>query len=421
MKKSFFVILTFCAAATAANSLLGLHYPFGTPVPAATGASSAMGGSGTAVVEEYFGTALNPANAAIGNRAAFSAQASFSLTNIADNGASSTVWGYAPEVLSLVLPIGRAGNIGFSMLKQSDAGLNFYTTEILQDDPDAFKSTTIELHRKGGMTSWQAGWAYRFANGLAVGLIYERLYYNENTRDVFESIFRYHTNPTSAPFRANVTEMVATMAASDGVRFGVQIPVNETFTLGAAVEYILPGDGNGKITREHWRSGDAFAYEKTESHFSISLPPSINIGAAYRPDQRWLFAADAHSTLWEGYDDSRDDNSAHRTFGISAGARFIPAAGLLVSTYPEKIHYSAGLRYSTLPSPLRNESVAHEYALSFGTGLPIPGDGGVIDIAFDIGRRIDARYPGYSENVVRIVLGINGGRNWFQHDAARNY
>jgi len=419
MKKAVCAILFLCAAA-GAQSPLSLRYPLGMPDLAVAGVAASLAGSGTAVVDEYLGTSLNPANAAIGNRSTFSALVSFDMTNVSDDAGSSTVSGYMPKLLSLIIPIGRAGNLAFSMQKRSDANLNFFTTEVLQDGVEGYKSATIELHRRGGLTSWQGGWAFRFKNGLSLGLIYERLYYNMDSRDAFESTFSYKLEEASPSFTESAYEDVASNFASDGIRFGMQVPVHEKVTLGAAAEYIIPGSGNGLRTREYY----AATVDKSERSYDVDLPPSINIGASYKPDDRWLLAADANAVLWERYendDPSAGARVAQRTYGISAGAYFIPAANVLSSAYWEKIRYSAGLRYATLPHDGSADGGAHEYSFSIGAGLPIPNESGVVDIVVDLGRRTDARFAGYAENIVKFQLGINGGRNWFQKEKARNY
>jgi len=408
-------ILALCVFASA-QSPLGLQYPLGIPDLAVPGAAAAMGGSGTAVADEFWGMGLNPANAAIGERSAFSALVSLDMTTVKEDGASpSSVSGYSPKLLSLIIPIGKAGNVGFAMQKRYDANLNFYTKET-EESADGYgtKTNTIEFGRKGGLTAWQAGWAYRFGSGMSVGLLYEKLYYNRESRDVFESLFDY----PDATYRAGMIATEVLHFESDGIRFGMQVPVHSTVTLGVAAEYIIQGSDNGLRTREYFRTDAVNApLDNSARSYSVTLPPSINIGAAYAPNDHWLFAADAHSTLWEAYTNDLDTNKVQRVYGLSAGGRFIPSTNRLSAEYWEKIHYSAGLRYTSLPHYETSDG-AREYAVSLGLGLPIPNEGGIVDIAIDIGRRTDDRYKDrkYGENTIKIQLGINGGRNWFQRE-----
>jgi hypothetical protein len=416
MKKRLATAVILCAALCAgAQSPLGLAYPLGIPDLAVTGASAAMGGGGTAAVEEYMGVGLNPANAAVGNRSVFSALISYDITNIRDNGKTAQISGYNPKLISLIIPAGRAGNVAFSMQKRNDASLNFYTkggNPLLLDEQTSVTPTDVAISRKGGLTAWQAGWAYRFGNGVGLGLIYERIFFNRDSRDIRSYVYEDATAESS---QRTVIDTPTVAFANSGLRFGAQIPVHEKVTLGFAGEYPLPGQDIGTAT-----------INGKSSSFSATLPPSMSIGAAYAMDAHWFFVLDFFSTMWEFYENENDLKKPNppdpdRDIGISAGARYTPAANLLSSKYWEKIRYSAGARYATLPNDKTSDNRAHEYAFSIGAGLPIPHDGGMVDIVVSFGKRSDPRISGYEESVVKLQLGLNGGRNWFQKDASKEY
>jgi hypothetical protein len=413
MKKTLFTALIFFAALRAgAESPLGLAYPLGVPELAVSGASAALGGGGTAVVDEYMGAGLNPANMAVGGRSVFSTLISYDITTIIDNDSSASVSGYMPKMLSLIIPVGRAGNLGFAMQKRYDANLNFYTRDaqtVKTPYDTTIRTTAIEVRRKGGLSAWQAGWAYRFGNGVSLGLIYERLFFNRDSRDIFESEISYKLSSGPTSYADSTHNDVTAEFASNSLRFGAQIPVHEKVTLGFAGEYPLPGQNNGTAN-----------VNGSQSKISVTPPPAMSIGAAYNMDANWLFAADAHTTLWEFYENGFEPRVVDRCFGISLGARYIPAANALSSKYWEKVHYSAGFRYATLPND-KTFDRAREYALSVGAGLPIPRDGGMVDIVVSFGNRSDPKYSGYEEGVVKLQLGLNGGRNWFQKDASKEY
>jgi len=436
MKKILFVTVIFCVAlSVGAQSPLGLTYPLGVPDLAVSGAAAAMGGGGTAAIDENIGASLNPANVAIGNRSVFSALISYDITNIRDNGASSSVSGYMPKLLSLIIPLGAAGNAVVAMQKRYDANLNFYTKDDTTYDKNTSinneyvttNTTAIELRRDGGLSSWQVGWAYRFGNGVSVGLIYEYLFFNRDSRNVFESTLSYNLNNGTTSYTTTVTDSMTTAFSNSGLRFGMQIPVHEKVTLGFSGEYVLPGNGNGSKTGKYSRrvsdqgeKDTTFYGPELRDNLSVTLPPSFSIGAAYAPDAHWLFTADAHSTIWQSYKNNLESRKINQCFGISAGTRYVPAANILSSKYWEKVHYSAGVYYATLPNDNTIDR-AQEYALSVGAGLPIPRDGGMVDIVLSFGGRSDPKYSGYEENIVKLQLGLSGGRNWFQKDASKEY
>jgi len=410
------VILPLCTTVLA-QSLLSAHFPLGMPNHAVSGPSASMAGSGTAVVDEYLGATLNPANMAIGSRAAFSALVSHDKVEIKDNYGSSSVSGYSPKLLSLILPLGNSSNISFAMQKQYDANLNFFTTNTftLETPPTPTIKNTIELQNRGGLTSWQAGWGYRFKNRLSVGVIYERLFFNSESRNSFQSDLTYHDGIT---FGSSIRETEKTSFSSNGVRFGTQIPVHEKVTAGVSAQYAFHAK-TGSMTREYQHSDDNMPQEEPKRKFNVHLPPSVNAGLCYEPNNKWIFALDLQSTIWNRYDNTLEiPDDLRTTYGVSFGTSFTPATNRLSAKYWETINYRAGLRYSQLPL-----EETQEYMGTLGTGLPIPNDGGLIDIIFGYGRRKSGKYSGYGyrENVTKFELGINGGRSWFQKPAARNY
>ena len=418
MNRILVTALIFCAALRiGAQSPLGLTYPLGVPDLAVSGASAALGSGGTAAIEQYMGASLNPANAAVGNRSVFSALISYDIVSVYDDGATDDISGYVPKYISLIVPIGQAGNLSFSMQKRYDANLNFQTTK---EEVGATTTHTYitEIRRTGGLSSWQAGWAYRFGNGFGIGLIYERLFFNLETHNVSASVLTFGDDT----YMTRISDSVVVAFASNGLRFGAQIPVNDKVTLGLTGEYLFPGNKNGSEIGGYYLDLDTADGDGYKKKLSVTLPPSMTIGAAYRPDDHWLFVADARTVLWDSYEKSYDDpdTKPETEFGISVGARYIPAANVLSSKYWEKINYGVGIRYATLPNN-REDDRAHEYAFSAGAGLPIHRDGGMVDIVVSYSRRSDPKYSNYEENIVKLQLGLNGGRNWFQRDTSKDY
>jgi len=417
MKKRYLaglVILSLCAAGSA-QSLLGAHLPLGMPTHAVGGPSASMAGSGTAVIDEYLGATLNPANMAIGSRAAFSALVSYDNVKIKDNYGSSSVSGYSPKLLSLILPLGNSSNLSFAMQKQYDANLNFFTSDDTSTSTTEIKNT-IELQNRGGLTSWQAGWGYRFKNRMSVGFIYEKLFFNSESRNTFESSSVY---PNGTKSRDYTSETKISSFSSNGLRLGLQIPVHEKVTAGTSVQYALYAKETGSLTREYLHSDDNKLNEDPKKKFSVHLPPSVSAGLCYEPNNKWVLAFDLHSTIWDRYDNDNwleipDD--LRTTFGIALGTSFTPATNKLSAAYWETVRYRAGVRYSQLPL-----KESQEYMATLGTGLPIPNEGGLIDIIFGHGIRKSSKFSGYRENVTKFELGINGGRSWFQKPATRNY
>ncbi|MFP4163117.1 MAG: hypothetical protein ACLFQB_01010 [Chitinispirillaceae bacterium] len=403
MKKAVISLLVLFVTA-GAQSPLGLHFPVGMPVQTVTGFSSSMSGSGTGVRNEKLGLSLNPANMAMRNRSAFSSLISFDFIQAKESGTSDVASEYSPRMLSLVIPAGFAGNLGFAIQKSSDAAVDFLNEKVVTDNEYGYDERYIGITRTGGMTSFEGGWGYQFGNGPSFGVTYKRVYFNLSSSSVFGSVLKNYADSSESTYENTLSDGTEKSYSSNGFRMGVLVPLGK-LSVGLAGEYMFYNEGNMSHTYQK-----VDTTETTSSDFHMHLPPSLTAGIGYEPDEKWLMAADLHATLWERYQtDLEITRPLRRAYRVSAGARFIPAPNQLAAKYWEKMHYRAGISYNQFPA-----DGAQEYALSLGAGLPIENDGGLIDIIFELGRRTDSRYSDYSENVFRMQLGINGGRNWFK-------
>ncbi|MFP4012597.1 MAG: hypothetical protein ACLFVQ_00800 [Chitinispirillaceae bacterium] len=393
-----------------AQSPLGLHLPAGMPVQSVTGLSSSMSGSGTGVKDENMGINLNPANMAMPNRSAFSSLISYDLLQIKEKSTSSTTGHYSPRMLSLILPAGSAGNIAFSLEKRNDAAIDFLNKDVNIDNENAYRANYIGITRNGGLTSFQGGWGYSIKNGPSFGILYERLYFNLSSSSIFGSEISDILDSSEYEHEYTFSEDTEMSYSSNGVRMGMLVPIGK-LSVGLSGEYIFYTEGDLKRTYQNLDST-----ENSSSDFYVHLPPSLSAGIGYRPDSKWLLAADLHATLWERYRTELGlARPLRRAYRVSAGARFIPAPNKLAAEYWETVQYRAGVRYNQLPF-----DDAQEYAISLGAGLPIANDDGLIDVIFEFGKRSDSRFPDYSENIIRMQLGINGGRDWFRKNES-NY
>jgi hypothetical protein len=132
-------------------------------------------------------------------------------------------------------------------------------------------------------------------------------------------------------------------------------------------------------------------------------------GISYDISPEWLVASDVAFGFWQLSQASGmlAKPGVAATTGISLGAQYIPAPNLLTPKYWETMRYRAGFRYTELPGVN-----SHEYMLSLGTGFPLGRGFGLLDIGAEIGRRESGQFKGYTEDVVRIGIGFNGGHKW---------
>lgn len=395
---TFAAIVTVCLSAVHASSVLGVRNPYGIPTRSNSGMSLAMGGTGVGVAEDQHLMLRNPANLGAVHKTVLASLFSLDFALLDQNDMSSRHADFIPHQISLGFPIGKFGTIGASFEKRGEAELVYQSDTLFTPSEPPFDpiSSQQDFIRTGGLTVWQAGWGYAIGPWANVGLSYERLYLR---------IDRSNRLPLGGESNNLYVDTTVVDFGGNGVRLGVLVPVWD-LNLGVAFEYLFPGEA--RYTNEQLINGTV----TTSRHetFELQLPPSLDLGASWRISQSWLVAADADFTFWSVFDSDGHLPSADlrsTAFAFSLGGEYVPAPDVLTARYWETIAYRAGFRVSQLPA-----TSAYEWALSLGAGLPLPSGGGLIDLDFQYGQRLDADYPDISEQFIRLGLGINGGRKW---------
>lgn len=385
-----------------AQSVLSVQYPGGLPMTHSTGPSLSLGGAGVGVRNDFFGMADNVANLGGMKRAIFSASTSFDFTSINENDASSSLFALSPRLISFAFHINPVGTFGFSFDQRSTTLLKFVsvkdTTFMLYDGSSISATDSIGFYDRGGLKSWQAGWGRAIGTWGFAGLSYERMYMSsENIRITSGDLGGGEPQYDSTYF----------LFRGNAVRGGILVPIKK-LTLGLSGEYVFQGDA--ERTRE-----STYPATSTREHFSVSLPPSVCLGASYELSPSWMAALSSGITLWENYRSgivlgSNVDNA----LSFSAGVQYIPSPNLLVPKYWEIMQYRLGFRVCELPVV-----TGSEFAFTAGVGLPLLKGGGLVDFIAEYGGRSDSRYENFSERFLHLYIGINGGRKWSQKTGIR--
>lgn len=386
------------AATTLAASVLGIRYPLGTPAMVNSGSSMSMGGSGAGSDIASNLMLLNPANLGNVRKTVLSSLFLFDFTSIRqDNGGATNSASFNPRQVSFAFPMGAFGTLAGSYEKRQDAKLRYeFTTVSLTDSFQALSSYRQTYAKDGGELAWSVGWGRSIGKYARVGLAYDRVYYRtaEARSMIIDGVYPYvYTDTTEVVFRGN------------SLRLGAQVPVWH-LTLGIAGQYYFPTEASYK--QGTYVQVPVFDFAPTS--FTLKLPPIITGGIAWQVDPRWQVAFDLNATVWSWYDCEGLLLSAElrdKAFSFHLGGQYVPAPDELTPKYWETICYRLGTNLTQLPA-----SSAYEFGVSAGVGLPLPAGGGLLDLVFEYGQRLDDAYPTYAEHLFRVGVGINGGRKW---------
>jgi hypothetical protein len=402
----FMVAAAWCCVSAHAQSVLSVRCPAGVPLGHSTGPSLALGGSGVAVQNDFFGMADNPGNLGGITRAIFSSVVSLDILSIKEGGESTTHGALSPRLLSLAIPLGSLGTFGFSLDRRTSRNYRYLSDTTISFSAGGPVTVSYGIADRGGLSVWQAGWGYAIGRIARAGLSYERVYLSGGEIDVWQM----SAIPLEGSAHMNdstLNDSTVFSFGGNGFRAGLIVPLQK-FTVGCSGEYILEGD----ITKRSF--GSHFGNAPAETR-SLRLPPSLSAGVSYQPVPEWLASAGIGLTLWRYYRSGITlGGQVDDAVSVALGAQYIPAPNLLVPRYWEIVQYRAGFRYSRLPVATASES-----AVTLGLGLPNQQGGALFDLIFELGWRSDGSYKDLSENFMRVTLGINGGRKWFQTPGAR--
>jgi long-subunit fatty acid transport protein len=401
MKSKLFLIV-FCAGCAAAGfgqSLLGLTFPYGVPVQENSGMSLTMGGAGCAVADDYNVMLKNPANLGAVDRTVLSALFSVDMLRISDGGSQTNFLSGVPTQVSIGIPFGVAGTVGLSYELRSDCSAFFRDWTSVPYN-GSFAAESLGLAARGGLVAWQVGWGYSILKAVQIGISYERFYLSaEQTRLSTLNVSGVQTNSRDS---------MKVEGRYNGVRAGVTVPVGKV-RLAVSGEYNFTGETQSFTGVYSNGSTVPSANSYATQTFDLRLPPSLSLGASYDISPEWLVASDVSFGFWQQsqFPGMLAQPGATTTTGVSLGAQYIPAPNLLTPKYWETIRYRAGFRFTQLPG-----KDSYEYMLSLGTGLPLGKSFGLLDIGLEIGRRQSGLFKDYSEDILRIGIGFNGGHKW---------
>ena len=379
------------------QSLLGLQYPFGSPVRGGCGTALSLGGTGTGIGNDYFGLTFNPANLGISGRTTFAATVAGDLLELQDNDRTTRHLDMNLRLLSLTVPLSKFGALGVSVEPYSSANVRFKIDRPLNFDRALADTAELGVIEHGGAVSWQVGWGYTIKKTVRVGIAYRYLNFNRS----FAEITGIHGS-----LNDRKVDSTRTTFTTSGIRGGLQVPLKKA-TFGISGDYFF---GN-KARVVHVVRGlrDTTDLSGT-AKYHLQPPPSLTAGVSYLFDSRWLAAVDGGATLWDRYHSGIEVAAPlDRAYFVSGGVQFIPAPNLLTPKLYEITQYRIGIRYSQLPS-----ADATELSGTVAVGLPMLSNGGMFDIIFEGARRWDGRFEHYRENIFSFKLGINGARKWYQ-------
>jgi len=404
MNRIFLLPLSFLlifSGALSAQSSLGIRQPLGYGLLANSPEAATMGGVAVATSQRYSTGIINPAD--LGQQKNFATLgALFTLSGISltqqGKSGSELLYKVFPQSFSFSVPMHTIGTFGFGFITKRRFDL-LYTSSI-----ETQEGSIAELKNvfNGNWQEYSASWGIEPIDNFSIGITYKRAF-------VKKGISVQRTIREGDVDRSISDPERQTNFDADAIRGGLLYSFND-FTLGFVGTYYNESEG---VSEEIIQG--RFDSTVSRNTFSIQIPPSLQFGASYTPNNKWLLGIDVEATLWKDYftfsshfeDFFAIPASVQDAFTVSAGLQYVPAPDALSPRYWQTIRYGAGLKYAQLEL-----EGMEQLSGTISWGLPLSRGTGMIDIIFEGGRLIDSQFDGITENFFSVSIGINGGRNW---------
>ncbi len=149
------------------------------------------------------------------------------------------------------------------------------------------------------------------------------------------------------------------------------------------------------------------------------MPENWGIGLSYIFKTKFRLSSDFVSTPWSNFKIGNQSLDYYRDSNrLGTGFEILPSANMLAK-YFEKMSYRLGYYYQKLHFLDDNGNEIVEHGFTVGFGFPYYGSLGRIDLAIKYSIRGNLANNPVKENIMQILLSINGGEKWFYRGEQR--
>jgi hypothetical protein len=190
----------------------------------------------------------------------------------------------------------------------------------------------------------------------------------------------------------------------DGTGYGgaiVLYPVSG-LTIGAMVESAIEYDA--EVFEKYTQTALDTSYSAT-----LTLPARVSAGLTWQLGNKFMFLASAARrdfADFQGLGFLAGTLQAEESYSI--GAEYLRGVSVLGKRLPIR----AGFNYQRFPMEYPQGERVSKYLVSLGTGIPIRGSKGKVDLALVFGKDGSISANGIEDRLFRVYLGITGGEAW---------
>lgn len=299
-------------------------------------------------------------------------------------------------------------NVGYSYSVESYAQ-DAQTGAVNKDNKGTYSYTGT-----GGLSQAYVGIGYEVLRGLSIGANLSYLWGNYTKSTIV-------TNSDS--YASIMTQSYKTTVSSYKIDLGAQwqhrLDKNNLLTLGATIGIGHKLGADAEFVRSNTSESQA---DTSKVVNAFSVPFSFGVGGTLLHKNNLTVGLDYTFQKWGSLDYPRIDagSSSYVLMGgllsdrhkVAVGADWIPSA--MSRRYYNRVHYRAGMYYSTPYYKINGSSGPSEFGVSAGVGLPITNswnNRSVLNVSAQWVRCSQSSF--ITENTFRINIGLTFNERWF--------
>lgn len=400
-------------------------------------AMNAMGGLTATYNDPYHLNAMNPAASAALKSTAYEVGIYGKYSRLKDSNQSAEIWSGHLQNLSIGFPLRNQINelldrrqkskvrlgMHFALLPYTSVGYNIKAAQRVP----GVDSVNYAFQGTGGTyrMMWGNSIGYKnFAFGVNLGYFFgtikneKGLKFNQIT-DGYQNDLKYNSRYGGFIWNAGMQythdfmKKVGGKSEKSGKKltFGAYGNSSTGFNTNST-QVIRRINYNYATSTSAYHSDTLFSERKAGVKKSGKLPAEFSAGVMYEKENKIRAGINFNTGLWNGYRNDIQPENLKNTFGISAGAEYVPEYNSY-NKYLRRVRYRGGFHHGTDPRVIKGEQMKTT-GFTFGLGLPLimpRQQVSFIDVTFDVGK---TGVSILSENYAKVILGFTLNDNsWF--------
>jgi len=416
-----FLLITSTATALAQSGTNSPYSQFGYGVLADQSQSMNRGMNGLAYGfhEHNQVNVLNPASYSALDSLSFFFDAGISgqITNFKENGVKRNAKNANLEYIVGAFRIFRRTGVTFGLLPYSNVGYNYYNTDYV----DGTKTTTYTntYAGDGGLHRLFIGVGWAPIKQLAVGVNVSYMW-GELNNSAINSYSDASVNSLAKLYMADLKGVYVDV----GLQYTAKVSKKDWVTLGVTFSPKQKLNGSPECIVF---SNNAQTQVADTTNYSIKkgmkLPLTIGAGLMWNHDNKLKIGFDGQYMKWEDiafpqYTNVNNqakytlqDNYFSNRAKFTLGGEYCP--GERSRNFFKRIHYRAGISYTTPYLKINGQDGPKEKAASIGFGIPIINGYNNRSMLHISGQWVQSTDAFIKENTFRINIGFTFNERWF--------